>query len=1757
MRDKPYSNTNPHPPHPAPRPPPPWNLPPRLLRLSASASNNNTSHSPTHDLPGRHPPSSFLPHQLFRKKSPPSHSFVLELRSLSSTRPSRTDVVSVVSEFCRPAPSDYDVCSPGNRAIAALSFSMWPDARDAVVSLWSSRLARSHAFSPVLVSDAPSAAEAAELRDRLKLVFIDWIEEVVYSGEVMKRWDFRLLKVKNELEEIKVSLSQTQRLRTFNPLIERQKGLNVEKVSIERRLREFRDAVFCVRDYLEGIHKEGNRVFAFPLSNEKGFDFDWCRIHLMVLRECKRLEEGLPIYARRSDILCKIHGFQVMILVGETGSGKSTQLVQYLADSGVAADCAIVCTQPRKIAAVSLSERVRDESAGCYGDNAVSCYPVFSSYRRFDSKITFTTDTCLLRHYMHDKDLSRISCVIVDEAHERSLSTDLLLAMLKQLLGEKPHLRLIIMSATADAKQLSDYFYGCEIFHVLGRNFPVDIIYKSLVFDQSSHSAVASYVSDTVRTATEIHKKEGEGTILAFLTSQSEVEWACDNFQSPTATALPLHGKLTHEEQTRVFQNFEGKRKVIFSTNIAETSLTIPGVKYVIDSGMAKESKFEARSGMNVLRVSPISKSSAKQRAGRAGRTEPGCCYRLYSEYDFESMPDRQEPEIRRVSLGIAVLKILALGVKNLKDFDFVDAPPNEAIAAAIRNLVQLGAITSVGDAYELTGEGWNIVKLGTEPRLGKMVLSCFAQCLGKEGIVLAAVMANASTIFCRVGTDEDKLKSDCIKVQFCHCGGDLFTLLSVYREWEAIPPDLRNKWCWDNSINAKSMRRCHDTVKEFKDCLWRELNVSTPPLWRWNPSDCTELDAQLKKIILSCLSENVAMFSGNDKLGYEVALSRQHVQLHPSCSLLTFGQKPGWVIFSEILSLAVPYLVCVTAFDFEFLSALNPRPLFDFLKIERKKLQLRVITGYGCTLLKRFCGRGNTNVLSLESFLRKECVDERISIQVNVDENEVSLFASLNDIEKVYSLCFGSLECQRRWMQNECLEKLLYHGPGVSAPLALFGSGAEIKHLELDGRILTVDVSHSNCGALDDNELLVFLEGNTYGNIVAVQKYPPNRQEGDYPDRWARVTFLSPDAAKQAFELNGVEFSGGILTILPSRLTLGSDNRMFSFPAVRAKVSWPRRISKGYGILKCDRRDLCGMLNDLSNLIIGGKFIRCEVSNRCCENLLISGLGKELSDDEVLYFLRSATNRPIRDFFLVRGDAVESVPYKDCQEALLKEITPFMPKSNPLGSRCQVQVFPSEPKDAFTRALIIFDGRLHLEAAKALEQIEGRVLPGCLPWQKMKCQQLFHSSLSCPASVYCVIKEELDALLASFRHIQGCECSLDRSYNGCYRVKISAPATRVVAELLRPVEELMRGKTIDRSHFIPAMIQLLFSRDGITLMRTVQHETGTWVLFDRHTLNVRIFGGSEKVSKAEHKLIESLLNLYESKKLEIQLRGRGLPTNLMKAVVESFGPKLNGLKDKVPDAEFSLNVRQHVISVKGDMDAKEKAEAIIHDLTQSISLSQVQLDGKHSQDCSICLCEVDDGYQLEGCGHMFCRLCLVEQFESAIKNLDSFPIRCAHEGCGVPIWIVDMKILLSTEKSEELFRASLSSHVASSGGLYRFCPSPDCPSVYRVSTTGEPFACEACHAETCTTCHLEYHPYFSCKLYRRFKNDPDSSVLKWCVGKEHVQRCPCCGFIIEKVDGCNHVECRCGKHICWMCLEVYATSDDCYSHLRSIHNSI
>jgi len=377
--------------------------------------------------------------------------------------------------------------------------------------------------------------------------------------------------------------------------------------------------------------------------------------------------------------------------------------------------------------------------------------------------------------------------------------------------------------------------------------------------------------------------------------------------------------------------------------------------------------------------------------------------------------------------------------------------------------------------------------------------------------------------------------------------------------------------------------------------------------------------------------------------------------------------------------------------------------------------------------------------------------MDDRISINADFVRREIQVVATAKDMEKVSCIVKSYLESEKRWLRDECIERNLFHGGPPS--VALFGSGAAIKHLELEKRYLTVEIFHRNAPELNDKELLIMVEQYAPG-VASFFKISGTGLEGADTNKWGRITFHSPESAENAVaKLNEVEFYGSFLKVLPVR---AGDHKTLPCSAVRAKVCWPRRHSKGVALIQCAEEDAESIVRECFALAIGGKYVNCEVSLkfRCC--VFVSGIPKDISEPEVYEAITSMTTRRILGVKLLKYDAITSAPEATCAEALTREIAPFMPNKNCTNQHFQVEVFSPEPKDHVVKAMITFNGSFHLEAAKALDHLEGKVLPGCLPWQKIQCQHVFYSTVSCPGRIYAVIRDELDSLLKTFKSRTG-----------------------------------------------------------------------------------------------------------------------------------------------------------------------------------------------------------------------------------------------------------------------------------------------------------------------------------------------------------------------------------------------------------------
>eukprot|EP01018_Ginkgo_biloba_P021063 Gb_14269 [translate_table: standard] len=636
--------------------------------------------------------------------------------------------------------------------------------------------------------------------------------------------------------------------------------------------------------------------------------------------------QSLPIYKLKKELIQAVNDNQVLVVIGETGSGKTTQVTQYLAEAGYTTRGKIGCTQPRRVAAMSVAKRVAEEF-GCRLGEEVGYAIRFEDCTGPETVIKYMTDGMLLREILVDEELSQYSVVMLDEAHERTIHTDVLFGLLKQLVKRRPDLRLIVTSATLDAEKFSGYFFNCNIFTIPGRTFPVEILYTK--------QPESDYLDAALITVMQIHLTEPEGDVLLFLTGQEEIDTACQILYErmrglgknvPELIILPVYSALPSEMQSRIFEPAPpGKRKVVVATNIAEASLTIDGIYYVVDPGFAKQNVYNPKLGLDSLVITPISQASAKQRAGRAGRTGPGKCYRLYTEsaYRNEMLPTTV-PEIQRINLGFTTLNMKAMGINDLLSFDFMDPPPPQALISAMEQLYSLGALDEEG---LLTKLGRKMAEFPLEPPLSKMLLASVDLGCSDEILTIIA-MLQTQNIFYR--PREKQAQADQKRAKFFQPEGDHLTLLAVYEAWKA--KNFSGPWCFENFVQSRSLRRAQDVRKQLLTIMDR---------YKMDVVGAGKNFIKIRKAIAAGFFFHAARKDPQE--GYRTLVENQPVYIHPSSAL--FQRQPDWVLYHELVMTTKEYMREVTVVDPKWLVELAPRffKVADPTKLSKRKRQERI----------------------------------------------------------------------------------------------------------------------------------------------------------------------------------------------------------------------------------------------------------------------------------------------------------------------------------------------------------------------------------------------------------------------------------------------------------------------------------------------------------------------------------------------------------------------------------------------------------------------------------------------------------------------------------------------------------------------------------------------------------------------------------------------------------------------------------------------
>lgn len=619
----------------------------------------------------------------------------------------------------------------------------------------------------------------------------------------------------------------------------------------------------------------------------------------------RRLEEErvsterqrLPIFSARRRLLQHVRRHETVVVLGHTGSGKSTQVPQYLLDCGLNLGSSIAITQPRRIAAVTVATRVAQERSVELGTTVGYCVR-FDDTSSPKTKIRYMTDGMLLREAMLDPLLKRYSIIILDEAHERTLHTDILLGVVKTAQAQRRQnahqsLKVIVMSATMEVDRFSTYFNDCPILYIEGRQYPIKIMYAKEPQQDYLFSATVSVF--------QIHQEfPPTGDILVFLTGQEEIESATKSMRDISSVLtkdcaplriFPLYATLPPALQMMAFKQMpKGCRKVVVATNVAETSITMTGIKYVVDTGFVKTRVYQHGSGLESLKIQRISKAQAWQRCGRAGREQSGICYRLYTEADFSQFKDTAIPEIQRSNLASVMLQMLTLGISNPATFDFIDSPFSEAIEDALEQLELLIAIEKPNEII-LTDLGRQMAMFPVDPKLAKIILASKDLGCMDEILTIIAMLSVDSVTYVPLSARDEAAAA---RKKFASNEGDVIMLLEIFRAYKKV--NGNKHWCRENFIHARNLKMAgeirHQLVEICERCKIPRLS-------------CGRNHSLIRKCLVKGLFMNSAELQPSKE--YKTLASRRTVSIHPLSCL--FQTSPVAVVYTELVETNKTYM--------------------------------------------------------------------------------------------------------------------------------------------------------------------------------------------------------------------------------------------------------------------------------------------------------------------------------------------------------------------------------------------------------------------------------------------------------------------------------------------------------------------------------------------------------------------------------------------------------------------------------------------------------------------------------------------------------------------------------------------------------------------------------------------------------------------------------------------------------------------------------
>uniref|UniRef100_A0A158Q7L9 Helicase C-terminal domain-containing protein n=1 Tax=Elaeophora elaphi TaxID=1147741 RepID=A0A158Q7L9_9BILA len=1202
---------------------------------------------------------------------------------------------------------------------------------------------------------------------------------------------------------------------------------------------------------------------------------------------------------------------------------------------------------------------------------------------------------------------------------------------------------------------------------------------------------------------------------------------------------VTLYGYMPLEDRVEVFAPLESgyHHKVIFATNVGETSITIPGVRYIVDCGLAKVKRFDAASRKNVLELALISKSAAKQRAGRAGRTAPGICYRLYSEEQYEQMETTNVPDILVTSLTEVVLYMVAAGITNPAEFDFIEKPDSAILMHSIALLRSLKAIECREATVVLTQLGKKMKQLPVEPRLAKMVLDSVQYGVVAETAVVCACI-HVGSLFHR-GNKRDKfILADQKKLSFCEDSGDPMTFLAVFLQHMKTPKKRSSRWCSENYINSKRMKSVFDIAYKICKVISHLTGVNV---------DMTKIDISKARTIipnLFCRSfgSNLAMYSGLPERGYYDFNEKKYVFIHPSSALKYSDISPEFIVYECSVRTSNDFVLNVCAADSSWLHEIDQNVL------EEEKKNKLVPYNIRCgTVTKRWiCAHKDL----LHQEVGMECVWKT---KFDDPYNRLQIYVSVRNLPKLKASVDRIIEEKSDILCRKTREVPIVHADYVvsitsclaisSLPygyvLHISGSGTPVEIL-MPGEFCSMYLRGSVINWADDVTYRMRLEEffTKFGKITDFVTFGEHYQEKTGYSCLIRME--NKEVAKRAYIYNSENHCNFNIEPRLGRKHLSKEGS-YHPSAYRLLIKWWRRPSYGYGLVKLKSRDFGKRLHAFNVIskylghfqpsMLSEDLMRRDPSIRVDDlyKIKLQSVPLNIDDKQLFYILK-----PVLDAYGIEFDEVfvvrkKKYPVEDNKalEEYSQRISDYIitVAKNAVG----ITGYPFEikiraPKHSneieFMAFVLFHDMNLGMQVGNALKDAaENGTILEMGPVNQLHeayVQEIFHYQIKIPRKLFYAISLDLEDIYNTINH-ERINFELHKDTNNKMRyLSISGENINYLNEVKAAVDKIIDGYTIRcRDGEIVDGVELpchrLLTKVGRDFLCHLPARYKVFVNTSPYKMEVKIQGSItsiEKTKTAIKRFLQEWLNADVNQILILQTPNYQPGT--LKVLLAQNNYDLYSLEKKFGyGVHLDANIiKRELLFVGKESQFQELLKMLrsISDSIESKKSSETTFSEIGVPECVVCLCPADlENHRLEACGHHACKSCLNMQLKTSFEMLD-FPIVCV--ACEKPFTWLDLEILVlgnldrnkdeDAQKLQSLSDASLAYFIQHHGDLYKHCLTPDCRGLHHVTTDARLGQCRLCGRVQCTRCGKEEHESITCEEYARLRVDADESVRKW-----------------------------------------------------------